>query len=378
MRVHFLGYLILSLLLIGSCAESQESAAVGQVAPVIKVGQWLNEAPDLKDKVLVVDFWFVNCGPCIASIPHLNSLAEAYQGKDVTFLAITDDSRKQVLDFQKRRKISMKAHVGIDRMSRLEKRFGVTAYPQSFIIDKKGVIVWSGSPLSLSSSIINEYIGDSEIAIKGELVDFEGDNELLVIRKSKEKAMVAKTDRAAANTVRSVYIGVSLQTLIAQLRNHPLYLVKVPTREADMRYDLTFENMAYAGDLAQHNEKLLTRVLKELNYGLLEEPSNVEGYRLIPEMSRLSRYQKDAGNAYTNDESIKGVFSLQEIALKLSEVFGKLVVYEGDSAVKYRFELDLTDHDKLRKHLEEKYGIGLKRETVEAVQLNTLPISPDR
>jgi thiol-disulfide isomerase/thioredoxin len=48
------------------------------VYPKIQVADWQNKpvSKDLRGKVIVLDFWFTKCAPCVASIPELNHLAE--------------------------------------------------------------------------------------------------------------------------------------------------------------------------------------------------------------------------------------------------------------------------------------------------------------
>ena len=61
----------------------------GRRGPDMYVSQWLNGAPNAQGKVVVVDFWATWCGPCIASIPHTNDLAEKFRD-DVVIVGITN------------------------------------------------------------------------------------------------------------------------------------------------------------------------------------------------------------------------------------------------------------------------------------------------
>lgn len=58
---------------------------------------------DYKGRVVIVDFWFPNCGPCRESFPFLQQLASKYKEKGVDVLAInaTEGQEAFVLPFLK-------------------------------------------------------------------------------------------------------------------------------------------------------------------------------------------------------------------------------------------------------------------------------------
>src|SRR4051794_18336148 len=99
-------------------AEAADTIHEGP-APPLSVEQLLN-APDgasaewsrLKGKIVVVEFWATWCAPCIASIPHLNELAERFKDKEVVFISLTDEPRTTVEPFLKRKPI--KGWVALD------------------------------------------------------------------------------------------------------------------------------------------------------------------------------------------------------------------------------------------------------------------------
>lgn len=89
-----------------------------------------------KGKVVVMNFWFAACKPCINEIPELNEIYEKYKNnKDVVFASVTFERKKKIEKFEERYPISYPV-VG-EAKSELYK-FNVSSYPTNLIIDKNG------------------------------------------------------------------------------------------------------------------------------------------------------------------------------------------------------------------------------------------------
>lgn len=92
-----------------------------------------------KGKVVVLNFWFIACKPCIAEIPELNEVHEKYKdNKDVVFASITFDKKDKVEKFLKNTPI----HYPVVPYQRITiSRFGVSSYPTNIVIGKDGKIL---------------------------------------------------------------------------------------------------------------------------------------------------------------------------------------------------------------------------------------------
>lgn len=47
---------------------------------------------DLRGKILVINFWFKGCAPCVAEMPSLNKLRNEFKDKNVLFIGFASDT----------------------------------------------------------------------------------------------------------------------------------------------------------------------------------------------------------------------------------------------------------------------------------------------
>lgn len=93
-------------------------------------------------KVVLLEFWFKNCGPCIASVPHLNAMERKYKGKNFEIVAInTWDSKQDIEWFYKKHQLSYKVVMnGKD----LATKYGINAFPTVILLNKEGKVLYAG------------------------------------------------------------------------------------------------------------------------------------------------------------------------------------------------------------------------------------------
>ena len=98
----------------------------------------------LKGKVIVMNFWFIGCKPCLQEIPELNELVEKYHGKEVVFLGFAIDKKSRLETFLKKKPFNYNIIPG----SKIDSSYEVYGYPTHVVINQNSEIVWRTSGLS--------------------------------------------------------------------------------------------------------------------------------------------------------------------------------------------------------------------------------------
>ncbi|SDP87540.1 Thiol-disulfide isomerase or thioredoxin [Mucilaginibacter sp. OK268] len=89
-------------------------------------------------KVVVLNFWFINCPPCRQEIPELNKIVASYPNdSDIIFIAICLDNKSDVEDFIKTSPFSYHQVVNGKTYADL---FGIRQYPTNVVVDKQGIV----------------------------------------------------------------------------------------------------------------------------------------------------------------------------------------------------------------------------------------------
>jgi thiol-disulfide isomerase/thioredoxin len=176
-------------LLTGMSRQIESSQAhqemVGKPATALDVETWVNGSSltdkDLAGKVVLLDFWAVWCGPCIATFPHLREWQDKYSEKGLVIIGMTNyyeydwdeqneaiervrglEPEKEVaamLKFAAYHKLKHRFAV-MPQDSEFAKSYGVQGIPQVVLIDRAGKV----RMIRVGSGSRNAH--DLEVAIK--------------------------------------------------------------------------------------------------------------------------------------------------------------------------------------------------------------------
>lgn len=123
------------------CGESQV-VAVGKPAPNLDTVDMKGDVWSLskqKGKVVFVNFWATWCAPCREEMPSMQRLYAKLPKDKFKMVALYNrDKPELVKNFIT--KLGITIPILDDQQNILGERYGLTGLPETFIVDKKGVI----------------------------------------------------------------------------------------------------------------------------------------------------------------------------------------------------------------------------------------------
>jgi thiol-disulfide isomerase/thioredoxin len=122
---------------------------------------------DFAGKVVVVNFWYAQCGPCIAEAPRLQKLSDQFRGSGVQFLGVNlRDEAPQALQFEKTYKVTYPTTIETGHNSPMRAAFAgkvsPTTTPTTLVVDKEGRVAarFTGEITKDQASVLGEVIQD--------------------------------------------------------------------------------------------------------------------------------------------------------------------------------------------------------------------------
>jgi thiol-disulfide isomerase/thioredoxin len=365
-------------------AYAQEAISLGETAPPIYITDWIENVPEnksLEGKNIILEFWATWCGPCIAAVPHLNELQSQYEGSNIVFISITDESVSKVertLD-----RIDFKSVVVSDTTSQTQIAYGdgkngLLFFPLTVLIDDSGMVRWIGDPKKLGSSQIDDLLADrlsvkeqkasTETAmseVRSRNPDFFRFNEIV-----KDPAVLFYHEFSLSKVQNPSMLTINRNIFQTHATLEEIYRevlekdVIVPNEFVEIRYDLLHKDES--GN--EINKNLIEEsILKSLGLSAVKETRSIKGYKiglknkakLIPTEESNMSFKSEA-----DDQVIFTNYEIDSIFKELSRDFPIVFTGESPDSQKYDFILENRDTKTLLQSLE-SYGFLIEETEME-------------
>lgn len=96
----------------------------------------------LRGKVVFVNVWATWCPPCVEEVPALSKFWEKYRGRDdlVLYTVSEDKDWKTIDDFSTKNPNTLPVYRDLN--SATAQRFGSSQYPETYIVNKNGRVIY--------------------------------------------------------------------------------------------------------------------------------------------------------------------------------------------------------------------------------------------
>ncbi len=123
--------------------------------PAVKdINGKIYNAETLRDKIVVINFWFVGCAPCEVEMPELNSLVEKYKdNSEIVFISFSRSKEEKTREFLLKKNFNYRVVI---MEKELNEKFKISTYPTNYVIDSDGNYQYASRGIGAGSIYILE------------------------------------------------------------------------------------------------------------------------------------------------------------------------------------------------------------------------------
>lgn len=120
------------------------------------------EGDELSGKVVLVDFWGMWCGPCIAQLPELRAIHERFAPQGLVVIGVdSDDDLERLATFLQENDIGWRQLLDGSTSGPIAEAWRVRSWPKSFLVDGHGVVRYADLTGEELEQGIEKLLGES-------------------------------------------------------------------------------------------------------------------------------------------------------------------------------------------------------------------------
>jgi cytochrome c biogenesis protein CcmG/thiol:disulfide interchange protein DsbE len=96
---------------------------------------------DFRGQVVFLNIWATWCPPCREEMPSMERLYRRFSGQDFAMLAVSVDTAGAEVVHRFAEQVGITFPILLDPEAGVAERYGVTGFPETFVIDRSGQVI---------------------------------------------------------------------------------------------------------------------------------------------------------------------------------------------------------------------------------------------
>ena len=140
-----IGVLVVAIGVVATIRSQVHLVGVGDPAPEFHALRLPGGRPtslaDYRGHVILLNIWATWCDPCRVEMPSMERLWRAFQGTNFRVVAVSIDKEDSTVVNAFVKKLGLTFEILHDQPGKIQEIYQITGVPESFVIDRDGVIV---------------------------------------------------------------------------------------------------------------------------------------------------------------------------------------------------------------------------------------------